>query len=553
MTWATYIPPSSLDDLSPEQQAAVQTIAEYFAPQIQTIAATTAAANETISHFGTRTFYVPETGAPIVFEPHQPVILELMFNPALAAVLGVPNGYQTMVFSTVKKSGKTTIAALAARWVAECWGNFNEVYSIANDREQSRGRVYAKALQSIMLDPRYDRNAKEIPDYWRIIEREATHLPSGSYLRAVSNDYKGEAGSNPTATFWSELWGYTLESSRRLWDEMTPVPTRPRSIRFVETYAGFENESTLLISLYEKATTLSESKGEGGARRVTREDLFNAGLTWPFSEERDPELPLFVNPTLRSFAYWDEGPLARRMPWQTREYYAAQATEMRPEVFDRLHSNFWVSSVSTFIPKEWWTACSTKMHGAAIAPLDPRTPIVVAADASVSGDCTALVAVSRNPDPALNKAKHTVARLSATFTPPKGGTLNYNAPDGLKDTLRRWIATYNVVELAYDPYQLHDVMTQLRDEGLVWTRPFSQGDERMVADFGLYTDIRDRHILDDTGPDESLTAHLQHCAAKIPKDSNTKLRIVKKAEDAKIDNAVTLSMANFECKRLLLE
>lgn len=538
--------------LTPAQLEAVATIQRHFAPQLRTIAQTTANANESVTDFGERTFYVPETGAPIRFEPHQALILQLMFDPALASSLGVPNGYQTLVFSTVKKSGKTTIAALAARWVAECWGNFNEVYSIANDREQSRGRVYAKALQSIMLDPRWDRNAKEIRDYWRIIEREATHIPSGSYLRAVSNDYKGEAGSNPTATFWSELWGYTLESSRRLWDEMTPVPTRPRSIRFVETYAGFENESTLLIGLFEKTTTLSESKDAQGARRITRDDLAAVGLEWPFPTTRDPELPLFVNPTLRSFAYWDQGPLARRMPWQTPAYYAAQATEMRPEVFDRLHSNEWVSSVSTFIPKEWWIACTARPVDA-VPPLTPTEPIVLAADASVSGDCTALTAVSRNPNPTLRREKHTIARLTRTFTPPKGGTLNYSSPGGLKDSIREIISKYNVVELAYDPYQLHDVMTVFRDEGLVWTRPFSQGDERMVADFALYTDIRDRHILDDTGPDPDLAAHLQHAGAKIPKDSNTKLRLVKKAEDSKIDNAVTLSMANYECKRLLLD
>lgn len=527
------------------QDEAIQTLAAFLAPNLKNVAQANADAAATVTDFGAKLFYVPETRAPIRFEPHQRLILDLMFDARLATHLGVPNGFQNLVFSTVKKSGKTTMAALVARWVAECWGSFNEVYSIANDKEQSRGRVYAKALQSIQLDPRWDRSAKEIADYWRIIEREATHLPSGSYLRAVSNDYRGEAGSNPTATFWSELWGYTLEASRRLWDEMTPVPTRPRSIRFVETYAGFENESTLLIGHYEKCTSPDQ-----GARRVTRADLESAGVEWPFSEQRDPELPLFVNPTLRSFAYWDIGPSARRMPWQTREYYAAQASEMRPEVFDRLHSNLWVSSTSSFIPKEWWTACSVSPADA-LPPLRPNEPIVLAADASVSGDCTSLQAVSRNPS--RERRKETVARLSHTFTPTPGHPLNYNASDGLKETIRRIIRDYNVVELAYDPYQLHDVMTVFRDEGIVWTRPFSQGDERMVADFGLYVDIRDRLILDDTGPSELLAAHLQNAAARIPKDSNTKLRIVKKSEEKKIDNAVALSMANYECKRLLLD
>ena len=45
---------------------------------------------------------------------------------------------------------------------------------------------------------------------------------------------------------WDELWGYTSESSRRLWEALTPVPTRKNSIRFISTYAGFEGESGLL-------------------------------------------------------------------------------------------------------------------------------------------------------------------------------------------------------------------------------------------------------------------------------------------------------------------
>lgn len=539
-------PPTPTPTLSPaERDAHYQTIARALAPALRTVAQASAEAIAPVD-FGARHFYVPETSAPIIFYPPQQIILECMFDPAFAAACGCPDGWQTFAFSTVKKSGKTTIAALLARWIAETWGNFNEVYCVANDKEQARGRVYAKALQSIELDPRYDKTKQLIPGYWRIIERQATHIPSGSYLRAVSSDYKGEAGANPTATFWSELWGYTLEASRRLWDEMTPVPTRPRSIRFVETYAGFEGESTLLIDLYELVT-----KEARGAHRLTAPelaDLTDGRLIWPTDEH---ELPLYINPEARAFAYWDTDEVARRMPWQTPGYYKSQAA-LRPEAFERFHLNHWVSPTSAFIPREWWIYCRARPEDQ-LPPLDPREPLVLSADASVSGDCTALTAVSRNPlyanDPA--RKKETVARLSRKWTPPAGGKLNYNLPEGLKPTIREWCSKYNIVQIAYDPYQLHDVMTELRDEGIAWTRPFSQGDERMIADFGLYTDIRDRKIMDDTG-DPDLAEHLENSAARIAKDSVTKLRIVKRSEDKKIDLAVCLSMANAECKRLNL-
>jgi hypothetical protein len=51
---------------------------------------------------------------------------------------------------------------------------------------------------------------------------------------------------------FDELWGYTSERSRRLWDEMVPSPVRRISCRLVTTYAGFEGESTLLEELYKR-------------------------------------------------------------------------------------------------------------------------------------------------------------------------------------------------------------------------------------------------------------------------------------------------------------
>ena len=144
-----------------------------------------------IEDFAATRYYIPETNKPIQLLPHQIAILNYAFD----------HDYQTIVYSTVKKSGKTAIAALVARWIAETCGNNTEVYLIANDYEQARGRVYQKALESIELTPGYNITQRVLPGRWRIVERQATFLPTRSIMRAVSGDYKGEAGSNPTATF----------------------------------------------------------------------------------------------------------------------------------------------------------------------------------------------------------------------------------------------------------------------------------------------------------------------------------------------------------------
>lgn len=484
--------------------------------------------------WGERNFYIPgDTGRArlIRFMPHQKTILRLFFDQNAAEHFGCLPCFQTLIFSTVKKSGKTAIAALVARWIAETWGSHAEVYCLANDEEQARGRIYYQALNSIELDPRYKRADKGIAGQWRIIEREAAFLPTHSTLKAVSVDYRGEAGSSPTATVWSELWGYSSEEARRFWDELTPVPTRPRSIRYVETYAGYDGESSILNDLEDRM------KKEG--YRVTRGDLAALGLEWPFPDE--DLLPFYVHAPSRTFAYWDEGPQARRMPWQTPAYYSVQEAELRPLAFERLHLNHRVSNTDAFIPKEWWERLR---YPGALPVLDSSTPVVVGADASVSGDCTALVGVTRDP----RNPQNVMQRLFTSWQPQGGRPLDYTQT--IEPTLRAWCKQYNVVEIAYDQYQLHDLMTRLRNEAVAWCRPFSQAGDRLVADKALFDMIRDlrlSHIGDPT-----LEEHVLNCGAKIPADDNTRLRLVKKTAKSKIDGAVALSMASHECLRLSL-
>lgn len=482
--------------------ANLQLLAKWLAPAVQ-------AKYPSIGDFAARSFYIPETERPLKLMPHQQSILDYAFDPN--------HHFMTIVYSTVKKSGKTAIGSLVARWVAETWGR-SEVYCLANDYEQARGRIYQKAIDSIELDPAY--NKKSSP--WKIIERDARYLPNGSLLRAVSSDYKGEAGSNPTITLWSELWASTSETSHRLWDELTPVPTRDRSIRYVETYAGFEDESDLLIQLYTQSVTK--------ARRLTHDDI-----DWPFPDQP----PIYVNERARSFAYWDEGVEARRMPWQTPEYYAAQEETLRPQAFDRLHLNHWTSSVSSFIPVEWWDACQEELPIPTV-----NEPMVLGVDAAVSHDCCALVGVTRHPQ----RVDDVAVRIVRVWTPPVNGKIDLDST--IKASIKELALTHNVVQVAYDPYQLESIMYDLNREGVAWCKPFSQGESRMVADKQLYDMIKTRHLA-HIGHSE-LRDHIKNAAAKQNKDEDTKLRIIKKVQDKKIDGTIAMSMAVAESKRLLL-
>lgn len=484
------------------EQANLALLAKWLAPAVQHT-------YPTVAEFAAKSFYISETERPLQLMKHQKVILDYALDPIHA--------FSVIVYSTVKKSGKTAVGSLVARWVAETWGR-SEVYCLANDYEQARGRIYQKAIDSITLNPAYSKASSK----WKIIERDSTYLPNGSIMRAVSSDYKGEAGSNPTITLWSELWASTSEASHRLWDELTPVPTRTRSIRYVETYAGFEDESDLLIQLYRQ--TVKQG------RRLTHNDI-----DWPF----DDQPPIYINEKARSFAYWDDGVIARRMPWQTQAYYDAQEATLRPQAFERLHLNYWTSSVSSFIPVEWWNACYEQLPVPTI-----HEPMVLGVDAAVSSDCCAIVGVTRHPA----RNEDVAVRLCRVWTPPTNGKIDLDVT--VKQSLIELCRTHNVVQIAYDPYQLHSIMTDLTKAGVAWCRPFSQGESRMIADKQLYDLIKTRHLSHIGHPD--MADHIKNAAAKQNKDEDTKLRIVKKIADQKIDSVIACSMAVAECRRLLL-
>lgn len=496
------------------REQALAIVAQYFKPQLSV-----QARNSSIVQWAHENYYIADTSDVINLLPFQQTLFNFFFDPA--------NLFQTIVFSSIKKSGKTALAGMVGRWVAETWGHFNEVYCMANDEEQARGRIYEAIQESIELDPRYQRGKRAIPGVWRIIERNMKHDPSGSMIRAVSNDNRGEAGSNPTITLWSELWGLTHEKDIRFWEELTPVPTRPRSIRYVETYAGYEGESHILEGLYDTAVK--------HGTRLTHADLEPYG-GWPY-----PDVPpVYVNPSARTVAYWDTGVQARRLPWQTEDYYAAQEALLRPMQFARLHLNEWTSSASTFVPIEWWDVLAEE-----IPPLDQRTPVVIAVDGSVKADCTALVIMSRD---SRRPETDLLVRGCALWKPEKGHPLSYDLT--LKPALESLCSTFNVVQVAYDAYQLHHLMSQLSKTHTVWCREFSQGKDRSEADKQLHDLIRDRRIHHNGDPD--LREHVQNAAAKIPATEDTKLRIVKKSQNLKIDLTVCLSMAAEECLRLML-
>src|SRR5262249_4103165 len=154
--------------------------------------------------------------------------------------------YPELLYSCPKKSGKTTFAALFTLTLLLLFGgSFAEATLAANDQDQAVGRVFEMCRRIIEASPLLKREAK-------ITESRIVFPALNATITAIPASFAGAAGGNQNVAVFDEMWCYTSERSKRLFDELVPPPTRKIACRLTVTYAGFEGESLLLQDLYKR-------------------------------------------------------------------------------------------------------------------------------------------------------------------------------------------------------------------------------------------------------------------------------------------------------------
>lgn len=402
--------------------------------------------------------------------------------------------YDLILWSDIKKSAKSSIAAavMLYRALRTPYGSFKVV---ANDLKQADSRVFYYARRAIELNPRLRAQA-EIKNYKITFQNRAV-------IEAVPVDPSGEAGGNDDFIEFTELHAATSKASQRMWAEMTIPPTKHgKAQRWIDTYAGHTGEAPILEQLYQDC--------------VKPENL----ITKELSPSAPDDLEIYRSGSI--LCLWNTKP---RLAWQNESYYTSEARILPPAEFDRMHRNLWVTSASVFVPPEWWLACQCSPNELYELRLDD--PMVVGIDAGVASDCFAVVSVTRRGE------KVTVRTLRVWQ--PDNKKLDFAEPESYLRSLHK---RFNVIEFCYDPYQLHDMATRLRRDGLRF-REFNQGQDRLIADKQLYDAIRDRRIQHDGSV--TLTTHVENANAIT---EGEKMRLVKRAPHLKIDAAVALSMAH---------
>jgi phage terminase large subunit-like protein len=399
--------------------------------------------------------------------------------------------FPELVYGAPKKSGKTTLAALIVLVMVllRSDGRFAEAYVVANDFEQAQSRVFAVIRRIVEVSPLLKHEAKITADRISFPALDAS-------ITAIASDAASAAGGNPTISCFDELWGYTSERSRRLWDEMITSPARKISCRLTTTYAGFAGESVLL------------------------EELHKRGLA----------LPDEVGPSLRAgdgmlFA-WHTTPVA---PWQDERWLAEMRRSLRPSAYARMIMNEFVSPESKFVDLAAWDACTQP----SLVPVvkDRSLSVWVGVDASTKRDSTALVAVTYDRG---SKCVRLIAHR--VFTPTPGDPINFEGT--IEATLREWRERFRLRLAWFDPYQMQSVAQRLARERIPIEEYPQTIPNLTAATSNLFDLISARQLV--LYPDAGMRFAVSRA---IIVESARGWRLDKMKQQHKIDVVVALSMA----------
>ncbi len=433
--------------------------------------------------FITQALINPEKGKRFVLFEAELTFLRHAFTPDAAGDLP----YKDILWSCIKKSGKSTFGALCMLFTVLCLGGrrFAEAYVIANDYDQSQSRIFTSAARIVEASPSI--RAK--------ITADRITFSNGSFIQALAADYRGAAGVEPCFVIADELWGFTSESSQRLYEECCPTPTRKPSVRMVTTYAGFTGESVLLEGLVKR----------GKAGQEVAKDLY-------------------VQPGMVAFISHE-----RIAPWQSEAWMEEARQSTRPSAFLRQYHNEFTSGESSFVPIEWFDACVDEKLSPVLQ--DKALQIFVGVDASVVRDSTAIVACAW--DATAKKVKLVNHRI---YQPSKADPLEFEST--VESRLIELSQRFSVRSILYDPWQMAAVSQRLTALGLPM-EPYPQSVPNLTASStNLFEVIKSKSLA--VYPDADIRLAISHAVAV---ESARGWRITKISAGHKIDVVVALAQA----------
>lgn len=466
--------------------------------------------------------------------PHQRRILThiLTIDPLTARF-----PYMTIVYSCPKKSGKTAISGYVGAWF-NCYINApNSVMVLANDRDQAHERAMWAMTPTL------------VREFGAKVKGDIIENPNGSIVKALTNQPESEAGGHYNLTLWTELWAFNSVRSRSLWAEMMPIRTEPLSLRWVDSYAGYEDKSPLLLELFQEVfTDTTESELQAGARPVP--ELIDITTT----DAKGNVIPCcYEVPEKGIFYYVDH---EHRMDWQKDNRYIVQETVGMVETdIQRLIYNRWQKSENKFITE---TELNDSIKRGFMDLPQSVKKMTFALDGTLRHANAGIVGVYEQETPTgvifrtgYAKAfdpKGEPIDLEETLgaevvTLWKAGLIDKREPDAAEKKLVE--QGYIPIDVHYDNFQMAQVVLNIKKKHKLLLKEFNQKTERARADTFLQNCYQNGTI--DNPKDETLREHLDNAAAEATtsKETSERIRIVQSNPNKWVDLTVCQSMATY--------
>jgi phage terminase large subunit-like protein len=425
----------------------------------------------------------PETGRPFTLLPAERDFLQHAFKTGDDGRLL----YSELIYSCPKKSGKTTLAGIFVITLLVLYSfRYGEAILAANDYEQSRARVFEMIRRVVEASPLLH-SASNITANKIVLD--------GATITAIPADYASAAGANQNIAVFDELWAFSSERARRLFDELVPPPTKQIACRLTVTYAGFSGEGELLEELYERGI----KQQQVGPSLYAGDGMLMA---------------------------WHHLPVA---PWQNEKWLTDMKRSLRLPQYMRMIQNRFVQSETSFIDMELYDACVDPLLSHCVA--DPALICCIGIDASVKHDSTALVCVSW--DQVNQRVRLVDHRI---FVPTSEAPIDFST--AVEQTVLDWHRRFSVQAVLYDPFQMAAVAQSLTRQGVTMQEyPQTLPNLTAMAE-NLHTLIKGRNLL--LYRDEEIGNAVMR---SIAVEGKRGWKIDKEKQSHKIDVVIALGMA----------
>lgn len=406
-------------------------------------------------------------GEPFVLSPWQAFILWVLFGWKRA---DGQRRFRVAYVEIGRKNGKSTLAAAIGLYLfAADREPGAEVFTAATKRDQAR-IVHGEAVNMVRMSPSLQRFIQVFKDNLSMVRTNSKYQPLGADADTMD-------GLNVSGAIIDELHAH---KKRNLWDVLeTATGARRQPLIFAITTAGFDKNSVCWQQ---------HDYGEKILDGIINDDSY-----FPFIASLDPE-DSWMDPTVWAKANPNLG-VSVKIDSLREQCRKAESLPGQQNAFRRLRLNQWTEQSERWIDIAIWDEGKQTVDRASLK----RRRCYAGLDLSSTTDISAFVLLfppQRNdpgpwqvlcrfwiPSENLRKriekdrVPYDVWTREGFIEATEGNVIDY---DVLRKRIQEDYSFFDIVEIAFDPWNATQLVTQLGSDGMNLV-PFRQGFASMAA------------------------------------------------------------------------